>query len=99
MTEFVVASLLGLGLGSWLIASGGLRGWLLGASLIGIGANYSALAVYAVELSRPDRLRAQILALGELPAAVRYYSVAQVRLMVPGLLAVLAVKSSQRRKL
>ena len=94
--EFVLASILGLGLGGWLLAVGGMTGWILGGVLLGIGANYAALTVHAVELSRPDRLKAQLARLGDLRTAVRYYSVAQIRLLVPGLIAVLALIPTRR---
>ena len=84
LAEFVAASILGLVVGGWTIARGGGAGWLIGGALLGIGANYLALAIYAVELSRSGGVRAQVARLGDLPSAQRYYyGVAQIRLLVP----------------
>lgn len=94
--EFVLATVLSFGLGGWLVIRGGVAGWLVGGALLGIGANYAALATYSIKLARPTTLQAQIAELGDLPRAQRYYSTAQLRLLIPGLVAVLALLQTRR---
>ena len=80
-----------------LISNGGLVRWLFGLWLSGIGANYLALSVYAIALRDPERLRAEVAAIPDLGGEARYYSIAQARLVIPGLVAVMAVLDSRSR--
>jgi hypothetical protein len=88
--EFPLAVVLAAAIGGYLLSRGGTAGWISGLWLFGIAANYVPLTYYAVQLSRRGRLAAAVAALDDLAAASRYYSIAQLRLLVPYLVAVLA---------
>lgn len=92
--EFAAAFALGIGLGLWVLVRGGPAGWVIGLALIGIGLNYLPLAVHALTI-RPARLSAEVAAMDDFAGQVRYYATAQARLLVPGLVAVLALRRHQ----
>jgi hypothetical protein len=96
LAEFLLGCLVSLALGGYVLWRGGLEGWLVGLWLIGIGANYLSLSIHALDLARSDRLSAEIAAIDDLAAQSRYYSIAQIRLFVPGLVAVRALTSIRR---
>ena len=93
LLEFVVGTAALLLIGVVLLIHGG---WLWAAWLIGCGLNYGALAGHAVTLYPPGRLEAE-LAGADVGAELRRYSVAQLLLFVPGLVAVVAVAQAVRR--
>jgi hypothetical protein len=93
VVEFIVGAASGIALGPWVALSSGTAGWqLFGAWLIGIGANYLALALHAVSLSRPAVLDTELAGV-DVRAELRYYGLAQLWLVVP--LAVAAIALAQ----
>lgn len=90
LAEFVSGTVVGAGLGGWLVAEGGTVGWLLGAWLLGLAVNYFVLALHAITLSRSGALDIELHDV-DLPAAFRDYNVAQFWVFVPLLFAVLDV--------
>ncbi|HUB39589.1 MAG TPA: hypothetical protein VMA72_12115 [Streptosporangiaceae bacterium] len=90
--EFVLGAVAGAGLGIWVAVAATSVGWqLFGAWVVGMGANYAALAWQAALLSRPGALEAE-LADVDLARDLRRYSVLQFWIVVPLLLAVLTVR-------
>lgn len=90
--EFVLASvgLLTVGATAW--ARGG---WLVGGWLIGAGVNYIPLAAYAITLYPSGRLEAELRDID--PAReLRRYGLAQLLLLVPLLVALLAFAQLRR---
>ncbi len=87
LLEFVVGTAALLLIGAVLLIHGG---WLWAAWLLGCGLNYGALAVHAVTLYPPGRLEAE-LAGADVSAELRRYSIAQLLLFVPVLIAGVAV--------
>ena len=63
--------------------------------LVGIGINYVALAVQAVLLSRPGALDRELAGV-DVPTELRRYTYLQVWIVVPPLLAVLALGQLRR---
>jgi hypothetical protein len=59
-----------------------LGGWALGVWLIGARLNYAPLAVYAVVLSRPGALEAELAGV-DTGAGLRRYGVLQLWILVP----------------
>lgn len=95
--EFVAGAVAGAGLGIWVAIGATSVGWqLFGAWIVGMGVNYAALAWQAALLSRPGVLEAE-LADVDLASGLRRYSVLQFWIVVPLLLAVLAVRGPERR--
>lgn len=67
-------------------------GWrLIGLWLAGIGVNYVALSLHALSLTRPGALDAELAGV-DVGREVRRYTKLQAWIMVPLLLAVLAVR-------
>jgi len=95
--EYVAGAVAGAGLGIWVAVAATTVGWqLVGAWVVGISANYAALAWQAALLSRPGALEAE-LADVDLGRDLRRYSVLQFWIVIPLLLAVLAVRGPERR--
>ena len=69
---------------------------MFGAWVVGMGVNYAALAWQAALLSRPGALEAELAGV-DLGRDLRRYSVLQFWIVVPLLLAVLAVRGPERR--
>jgi hypothetical protein len=92
LLEFVVGTVALLLIGAVLLIHGG---WLWAAWLLGCGLNYGALAVHAVTLYPPGRLEAE-LAGADVGAELRRYSIAQLLLFVPVLIAIVAVAQAAR---
>jgi hypothetical protein len=89
--EFVLGAAGGFGLGVWAAAAAATAGWqLFGVWVAGVGVNYAALAWQAALLSRPGALEAE-LAGADLSRDLRRYSYLQLWVVVPLLLAVLAL--------
>jgi hypothetical protein len=74
---------------------GGAVGLLLGIWLLGLGANYLALAWNVVALWRSGRLEAE-LAGADLHAELRHYTRAQIWVLAPFWIAGLAVVQAER---
>ena len=85
-----------MALGGLLVAHGGLAGWLMGLAAVGIGLNYLPLAIHGCDLIRAGRLERELADIDDLTAESRWYFIAQARLCVPGLVAILAVRRSYR---
>jgi hypothetical protein len=68
---------------------------LVGAWVAGVGVNYVPLALFAASLSRPGALNAE-LAGADVRAELRRYSYMQLWIVVPLLLAVLALRQTRR---
>ena len=95
--EFVLGAAAGAGLGIWVAVAATSVGWqLFGAWVVGMGVNYAALAWQAARLSRPGALEAE-LADVDLGRDLRRYSVLQLWIVVPLLLAVLTARGPERR--
>jgi len=96
--EFVLGAAGGVGLGVWAAVAAATVGWqLFGAWVAGVGVNYAALAWQAALLSRPGALEAE-LAGADLPRELRRYSYLQLWVVVPLLLAVLALRQRGARR-
>jgi len=96
--EFVLSAVVGAGLGLWVAVAAttvGLR--FFGAWMVGMGVNYGALAWQAVQLSRPGALEAELAGV-DVARELRRYSVLQFWIVVPLLLAVLAISSREKTR-
>jgi hypothetical protein len=71
-------------------------GWLWAAWLLGCGANYGALAGHAVALYPPGRLEVELDRV-DVRSELRRYSIAQVLLFIPALIAAVALAQAFRR--
>lgn len=86
--EFVASATLGIALGAWFLAAGA-PAWLAVWSL-GIGVNYLALSAHGIELLRhPDHLYAELDGV-DVRQELRRYSVSQLLLVMPFLVALAA---------
>ncbi len=95
--EFVLATVLGVALGLWiLVGTTNPGGRLIGAWAAGIGLNYLPLALHALSLLRPGALRAELAGV-DLGRELRRYSVLQAWVLVPLLFAVLALLQLRTR--
>ena len=95
--EFAAASVLGLVLGIWvLLHSPNSAGRLVGAWAAGTGVNYVALLLHALSLLRARAMTAELAGV-DLPLELRRYSVSQAWVLVPFLLAGLAVVQLRRQ--
>jgi hypothetical protein len=97
LAEFIAGPVVMVGLGIWFVtgaASLGTR--ILGAWLIGVGLNYVPLAGYAISLSRPGALDAE-LAGTDTGSELRRYSTLQLWILVPFSFVVFAVIPRGRR--
>jgi hypothetical protein len=93
LSEFVVGTVGLILVGALLLIHGA---WLWAAWLLGCGAGYGALALHAVTLYPRGRLEAELDG-ADVRAELRRYSIAQLLLFVPGLVAVVAVAQAVRR--
>lgn len=95
--EFVLGAIGCSALGIWMVLSTG-ASFAVGAWLIGVGANYIPLALYAHDLYRPGRLEAE-LRNADIGGELRQAAVQQLWIAVPFAVAVtvLARTASQRR--
>jgi hypothetical protein len=75
--------------------STGHGGWLLAVWVLGCGANYGALALYAVALYPPGRLEAELEGI-DVRSELRRYGPAQILLVIPALIAVVALVQAIR---
>jgi hypothetical protein len=80
--------------GIWLPAyASGLGGRMFGIWMIGAGLNYAPLAAYAIALSRPGALSAE-LACVDTGRELRRYSILQLWIFVPLSLVILALHAA-----
>lgn len=92
LAEFTGALAAAVALGTWIVIGGsGLGTRILGIWLIGAGLNYAPLAAFAVSLSRPGALEAE-LADVDTGRELRRYSVRQLWILVPLALIVMTVQ-------
>jgi hypothetical protein len=83
LAEFIAGLAATVALGTWLaIEASGPGTRIFGVWLIGAGANYAPLAVYAVLLSRPGALEAELAGV-DAGQELRRYSVLQLWILVP----------------
>lgn len=91
VTEFVAGAVGGTAIGVLVIADAGGLGWrLFGLWLVGISLNYVPLALHALSLLPPGRLTAELAGV-DIPAELRHYTTAQLRVVVPLLFVLLAL--------
>ena len=81
--EFTAALAATVALGTWIVVgASGLGTRILGIWLIGAGLNHAPLAAFAISLSRPGALEAE-LANADTGRELRRYSVLQLWILVP----------------
>jgi hypothetical protein len=92
LAEFTAGLAVMVALGSWLVAGASSPGTrLLGIWLIGAGLNYAPLAAYAIALSRPGALDAELAGV-DTGRELRRYAVFQLWILVPlSLVAIAAI--------
>jgi hypothetical protein len=83
LAEFLVAAVAGFAIGLYLLLGvGGTVATILGLYTLGIAANYVPLAIHALSLRRPARLREELRGV-DLRGELRYYTLAQFWVFVP----------------
>jgi len=93
--EFTAGLAATVALGTWLAIEGsGLGTRLFGIWLIGAGVNYAPLTVYAILLSRPGALEAELAGV-DTGQELRRYSVRQLWILVP--LSLVAMTAQGRK--
>ena len=92
LAEFVLGVLAMVGFGSWILGrASSPGGYLLGAWAVGAGLNYLPLALYAIRLSRPGALDAELRGI-DTGREIRRYGVLQLWILVPLWLVVSALR-------
>jgi hypothetical protein len=98
LAEFVAGVAVSVAFGTWLVAyAPGSGSRILGIWMIGAGLNYAPLAAYAIGLSRPGALSAELAGV-DTGRELRRYSVLQLWIIVPLSLVVLAVHTAVIRR-
>jgi hypothetical protein len=83
IAEFLLAAIGGFAIGLYLLLGvGGTAGTIIGLYVLGIAANYVPLAIHALSLRRPARLREELRGV-DLRGELRYYTYAQFWVFVP----------------
>jgi len=83
IAEFVLAAVGGLAIGLYLLLGvGGTLATIVGLYTLGVAANYVPLAIHALSLRRPARLREELRGV-DLRGELRYYTLAQFWVFVP----------------
>ena len=96
LAEFTAGLAATVVFGIWLVTSAsGLGGRILGIWLIGAGLNYAPLAAYAIALSRPGALHAE-LADVDTGKELRRYGFLQLWILVPLSLIAIAMRNTVR---
>lgn len=96
LVEFVVGALGCVALGLWSYGSlSSVAGRIFSAWLVGVGLNYIPLALHAVSLSRPGALDRELAGV-DVRGELRFYTTAQLWIVVPLLLVVLALQQRGR---
>ena len=97
LAEFTVGAAAAVALGTWLaIDASSLGTRIFAVWLIGAGANYAPLAVYAILLSRPGALEAELAGV-DAGQELRRYSVLQAWILVPLSLVVMTARGRKPR--
>ncbi len=97
LAEFIAGAVVMVPFGVWLVAASTvLSGRAFGVWIAGAGLNYVPLTVYALALSRPGALKAE-LAGSDAGRELRRYSVLQLWIFVPLSLVALAARSALSR--
>ena len=92
LAEFALAPTVALALGGWLVFGvSGLGAHVFGIWILGAGLNYAPLAAYAISLSRPGALEAELAGV-DTGQELRHYSVLQLWLFVPLSLIAMTVR-------
>ena len=95
--EFVFGAVVGLVTGLWVSSSATGAGWrLFGVWVAGVGVNYLPLAFHAASLSRPGALNAELTGV-DVGRELRRYTYLQFWIVVPLLLAALAIRQARHR--
>jgi hypothetical protein len=96
LAEFVLGAVGGTALGVWVLVTSTGPGWtLFGLWLAGCGLNYVPLTIHAFTLRSPRALATELEGV-DIPGELRYYTTAQVWVLVP--LAVVVFALIQRRQ-
>ncbi|MFG1840352.1 hypothetical protein [Micromonospora sp. NPDC049175] len=97
LAEFLLGVVGAGALGVLSVSSGGGLRTVVGWWLIGLAVNYVPLSVHALTLIRPGALEAEIRGV-DVPGELRHYTTAQLWVVVPLLVAVLAVDQWRRNR-
>jgi len=96
--EFTSGVVVMAALGSWLlISASGLGGLVLGAWMLGASLNYAPLTAYAIVLSRPGALEAELAGV-DTDRELRRYGILQFWIAVPLSLVIITVSNSLARR-
>jgi hypothetical protein len=96
LAEFVAAAIGSLVIGLLMLSRTSAGDWrLAGIWVAGVGINYIALAVHAAVMSRHDVLAAELAGI-DVGHELRRYSILQFSIIVPFLVAVLALRQLRR---
>ncbi len=93
--EFALGTMGGAAFGVWTLTWGRAVGVILGVWLLGIAANYLALTIHVLNFWRQPALDAELTGV-DLRAELRYYTRAQVWVLVPFWIAGLALAQWRR---
>jgi hypothetical protein len=96
LAEFLLGVVVAGSVGIALLTPGGPR-TVVGVWFLGVAANYLPLSVHAVMLVRRGALEAEIAGV-DVGAELRHYTTAQLWIVVPLLLVVVAVHQYRRRR-
>lgn len=98
VTEFIIGAIGGTAIGAWVMVAASRTGTeVFGAWIAAAALNYVPLSVYAIRLSRPGALDAELAGV-DTGRELRRYSVLQVLLVVPLAFWVLSVLALARRR-
>lgn len=96
-SEFILGALGAVAIGVWMVSdAGGLGDRVIGLWAIGVGLNYAPLAAYAIALSRPGALDAELDGV-DVNRELRRYGLLQFWVFVPLALAGLALSRHRYR--
>ncbi|MGW5560542.1 hypothetical protein ACWER9_25380 [Micromonospora sp. NPDC003944] len=94
LAEFLVGVVLMVTWGGWLLAStDSFNTRAFGLWLVGAGLNYAPLSLYAIALTRPGALDAELAGV-DIDRELRRYTVLQLWVFVPLALVVLAIRDA-----
>jgi len=97
LVEFVAGAIVACGVGLWvLLGSSSIGGRVVGIWLIGAGVNYIPPAIYAIRLSAPGVLDAELVGV-DVRRELARYGILQLWIMVPFALVFFAVRGNPAR--
>jgi hypothetical protein len=96
LAEFLAGSVASVAFGIWLVTTGTQAGLVVGILILGMGLNYVALAVFALALSKPGALEAELEGV-DTYRELRRYSALQFWVFVPLSLLVFTAAAAMRR--